>query len=242
MINEVGEIMRIHALINYSVADLGTINEWIQLRGHQVTTTNVFASVDFPDVADFDLLIILGGVMGAYEEDKHPWLKDEKQFILEAIHHDKAVLGICLGSQMIANVLGGEVFPHKHEEIGWWRVTFNEQVEQLKVFEGLKRELHLFQYHGDTFTLPDGSLRLASSEATENQAFIYKDRVVGLQFHPEFSEAKLQEIVALHGDKIQSGPYVQMPDEFLGRHEYLREAKEFLFKLLDNFEKIVKNS
>lgn len=234
--------MNIHALVNYSVADLGTILEWIEKKGHQVTTTNVYENTNFPDVVDFDMLIILGGMMGAYEEEEYPWLINEKQFILETIEANKAVLGICLGSQLIAEVLGGKVYPHQHEEIGWWPVTFFDKVDEYDIFQGLSKKLPFFQYHGDTFDLPNGAVKLAESEATKNQAYIYKDRVVGLQFHPEFSEGKIKKIVELFGKKISPGPYTQSPEEFLKEKENFTNAKKFLFRLLDNFEKIVKNS
>lgn len=234
--------MNIHALVNYSVADLGTILEWIEKKGHQVTTTNVYENTNFPDVVDFDMLIILGGMMGAYEEEEYPWLINEKQFIIETIEANKAVLGICLGSQLIAEVLGGKVYPHQHEEIGWWPVTFFDKVDEYDIFQGLSKKLPFFQYHSDTFDLPNGAVRLAESEATKNQAYIYKDRVVGLQFHPEFSEGKIKKIVELFGKKISPGPYTQSPEEFLKEKENFTNAKKFLFRLLDNFEKIVKNS
>lgn len=233
-------ILRVHALINYSVADLGMINEWIESKGHIVTATAVYRNEKFPDMDAFDLLIILGGVMGAYEEAEHPWLRNEKQFILEAIKCNKVILGICLGAQLIAEVLGGKVYPHKHHEIGWWPVHFTHEIKDIDLFNGVPKQLPLFQYHGDTFDLPDGAIRLASSEATKNQAFIYNDRILGLQFHPEFSEEKLQEIVHLHGDNIKPGPYTQLPEEFLGQSRNVEEAREFLFRLLDNLEQKVK--
>lgn len=231
-----GDHLRVHALINYSIADLGMINEWAESKGHTVTTTSVYENQNFPNMNEFDLLIILGGVMGAYEEEQNPWLLHEKQFILKAIECKKALLGICLGSQLIAEVLGGKVYPHIHKEIGWWPVRFFNEVENFSLFNGLPKELSLFQFHGDTFDLPEGATRLAESEATRNQAFIYSDRVVGLQFHPEFSEEKLQEIVQIHEDDIKPGPYTQLPETFLRQLEYVQEAKAFLFTLLDNFE------
>ncbi|MFA1820168.1 type 1 glutamine amidotransferase [Virgibacillus oceani] len=234
--------MRIHALINYSIADLGMINNWAVEKGHIVTTTEVYENNQFPNMDKFDLLIILGGIVGAYEEDEHPWLKDEKKFIREAIESNKAILGICLGSQLIAEVLGGKVYPHEQTVIGWWPIRFLKEVENIPLFSGLKRELTLFQYHGDTFQLPEKSqdiVRLAENDATKNQAYIFKDRVVGLQFHPEFSEEKLHEIVSLHGHEIHPGPYTQLAKDFLGQLDHLNEAKTFLFTLLDNFEKKV---
>lgn len=234
--------LRIHAFINYSIADLGMINEWTVNRGHTVTTTAVYETSELPGMDDFDLLIVLGGVMGAYEEEENPWLRLEKKFISEAIKNNKAILGICLGAQLIAEVLGGTVYPHSHQEIGWWSVHFLDKAKDYKLFEGLPQKLPFFQYHGDTFDLPESATRLAESEATRNQAFIYKENVVGLQFHPEFSDKKLKEIVLQHGDEIESGDYIQLPNEFLGMDSNVKGAKNFLFKLLDNFESKIKTS
>lgn len=231
------EEMRIHAFINYAVADLGSIEQWAKDRGHSISTTAVFEKETFPDIHSFDMLVILGGMMGAYEEDEYPWLFEEKQCIRQAIESKKIVLGICLGAQLIAEALGGKAYPHMHHEIGWWDVRFEEKVEQIPLFHHLPRKLKFFQYHGDTFDLPEGARWLAESDGCKNQVFLYGDRVLGLQFHPEFREQKLQEIVALHGDTITEGPYTQLPAQFLGKQENMHIAKQFLFQLLDNLEK-----
>ncbi|GAB3790739.1 type 1 glutamine amidotransferase [Virgibacillus kimchii] len=230
--------MRIHALINYSIADLGMIDDWAKENNYTITTTKVYESSNFPNLHEFDLLIVLGGVAGSYEEEKYPWLKNEKNFIKEAINRNKAILGICLGAQLIAEVLGGKVYPHTYNEIGWWPIRFYKEVEDVPLFSGLKRELYFFQYHGDVFELPEdvkGIVPLAENDATKNQAYVYKDRVVGLQFHPEFNEEKLEEIVSIFENEIRPGPYTQMPKDFLGQIECVEEARKFLYSLLDNF-------
>jgi GMP synthase-like glutamine amidotransferase len=234
--------MRIHALINYDVADLGSVMTWANNNKHQITTTAVYENANFPDVSQFDLLVILGGVMSAYDEENYPWLKKEKDFIKKAIDADKGVLGICLGAQMIAEALGGKAYPQGHLELGWWDVQFSEKINDIPAFKGLPTELKLFQYHEDTFQLPPGATHLAKSKGCENQAFIYGDRVIGLQFHPEFSEEKLEEIADLFGDEMESGPFSQVPDEFLGVKGNVLEATDFLYTLLDNLENIVINN
>lgn len=235
--------MRIHALINYSIVDLGTIQTWADNKGHTITTTNVYENQQFPDLDQFDLLIILGGLMSAYEEEKHPWIKMEKQFIKKAIDAGKGVLGVCLGAQMIADTIGSKTYPQGHLELGWWDVQFTESIKDIPVFKGLPTDLKLFQFHSDTYQLPPDATHLAKSKGCENQAFIYGDRVVGLQFHPEFTEAKIQEMVDLIEAEMADGPYAQHPEEFLGREDDLQKAQAFLFTLLDNLEKeIIKPS
>ena len=231
--------MKIHALINYYIADLGTIQEWATNNGHDVTTTHVYENVNFPKVEEFDMLIILGGVAGAYEEDKYPWLIHEKKFIKETIEAGKVVLGICLGAQLIAEVIGGRVYHQGYLEVGWWDVSFTKEVENIPLFKNLPRELPCFQYHQDTFELPDDAINVAKSEACKNQVFVYVDRVVGLQFHPEFTEEKLREIVDVHGHQMREDSYSQLPEDFLNKKENVQKAKTLLFTLLDNLEEKV---
>jgi len=228
--------LKIHALINYSIADLGTIEEWANDEGHTITTSNAYENDTYPELHDLDMLIILGGIMGAYEEDKFPWLISEKKFIKKAIEANKIVLGICLGAQLIADVLGGKALPHTHQEIGWWKVKFNSESQNTPIFKNLPKELEVFQFHGDTYELPNEAVCIAGNTACKNQAFIYKDRVVGLQFHPEFNEEKLQEIVSIHGDEVKPGGFVQLPEEFLGKTHYHKTVYRFLYSLLNNIE------
>lgn len=229
--------MRIHAFINYSVADLGTIEEWVNARNHTITWNNVYENSEFPALESFDMLIVLGGVMGAYEEEAYPWLVKEKHFIRNAIEANKFVFGICLGGQLIAEVLGGKVYPHQYQEIGWWDISFTDEVKKHPIFSNLPRQVTMFQFHGDTLELPEQATWLAKSDACQNQAFVYGDRVVGLQFHPEFNEEKLQEIVRIHGSEIEKGPFAQLPNQFLGKKERMKNAKKYLFRLLDNMER-----
>lgn len=231
--------MKIHALINDSFVDLGTIKGWAKKREHTITTTAVYRNENFPKVHDLDMLIILGGYMGAYEEEKYPWLKYEKAFIKKVIKSGKVVLGICLGAQIIAEVIGGKVFPHKHQEIGWWQVNFKKEIENIPFFKNLPQKIKVFQYHGDTYELPNEAICLAENKACKNQMFIYNDRVVGLQFHPEFNEKKLKEIASFYDEnKIKSGKFVQKPEEFLGKIQNHKATNKFLYKLLDNMEEI----
>lgn len=228
--------MRIHALINYPFAGLGMIKTWAEKKGHTITTTSVYDGDRFSDIKDFDMMVILGGPMGAYEEEDYPWLREEKQVIENAIKSDKFVLGICLGAQMIASVLGARVYPHTHKEIGWWRITFHEHVKDISLFRDLPKEVIAYEFHGDTFDLPDGSVSLGESEGCRNQGFLYGDRVLGLQFHPEMTEGTLQYIAENQSHEIVEDKFAQRPHQFLGKANYIEKVKKFLFSLLDNIE------
>lgn len=131
---------------------------------------------------DFRALFVLGGYMGAYEEDKYDFLAYEFKLMEEALKRGIPLIGICLGAQMLAKVLGARVYPgDRGKEIGWMQV---ERIEEHPYFSGFPKELKVFQWHGDTFDLPQGALRLFKSERYENQGFIY-GKALGLQFHLE---------------------------------------------------------
>jgi GMP synthase-like glutamine amidotransferase len=127
--------------------------------------------------------------MAVYEMDRTPYLKDEALFIKKAVHAHKHVLGVCLGAQMLAHVLGARVYPGGAKEIGWYDVTLTEEGMRDECMAGLAvdsgKTARVFQWHGDTFDLPQGAVRLASSALYPNQAFRYGDHVYALQFHIE---------------------------------------------------------
>jgi len=111
--------LRIHYLQHVSFEGLGSIAEWVTSNGHELTSTQFFINSYLPEPADIDWLIIMGGPMGVYDEDKYEWLTAEKQFIKKAIDAGKTVIGICLGAQLIAKVLGAKVYPNQKRAIGW---------------------------------------------------------------------------------------------------------------------------
>ena len=173
-------------------------------------------------VSDVDGLIVMGGPMGITDYDEFPWLAAEKAFIKELIEHNKPVLGICLGAQLIADVLGAEVRPAKNKEIGFYQCRASVPLAFLSPADLPKAgndrdgrstfpliEFMAFHWHGDTFDIPDGAVRLASSEATENQAFLYKDNVLALQFHLETTEENLLKLYKNASDEITDAPFIQ---------------------------------
>lgn len=229
--------MKIHYLQHDDLVQACTIEQWATEQGIILSNTQVHKGEAFPDTLDFDLLIILGGRMGAYEEDDYPWLVDEKLFIKRAIAKNKYVLGLCLGAQILADVLGGLVYPHVHKEIGWWPVHLSPQIEGT-LLQGLPETMYLFEFHGDTFTLPMGARLLASSEGCENQAFIYNDRVLAVQFHPEVSVKKTQVLAEAVGE-VQ-GPYSQPTTLYLNEQAYFEQSKQMMFTILCNFQEQIK--
>ena len=229
--------MKIHYLQHDDLVQACTIEQWAIEHGVTLTNTQVHKGGAFPDTADFDLLIVLGGRMGAYEEDVYPWLIEEKAFIKRAIAENKYVFGICLGAQIIAHVLGGFVYPHVHKEIGWWPVHFSPQIAGT-LLQGLSETIHLFEFHGDTFTLPEDVEPLAFSEGCKNQAFIYNDHVLAVQFHPEVSADIMKILAEAVGDV--EGPYSQPAVHYLNEQDYFKQSKDVMFTILCNFKEQIK--
>lgn len=147
----------------------------------------------FPSIKSISALIVMGGPMGVYEADRFPFLKRELAYIKKAIAAEKPVLGICLGSQLIAHALGARVYPNKRKEIGWYRVRLTPEGKKDSLFKGGPASPWVFQWHGDTFDLPPGARLLASSALCKNQAFRFGDNVYGLQYHLEVDEAMIRE-------------------------------------------------
>lgn len=227
--------LRVHYLQNDPLATLGFIEEWLIEQGYPKTCTRMFENERLPSMNDFDLLIILGGRMGAYEEIDFPWLAKEKGFIKAAIHEGKWILGICLGAQLTANVLGSNVYPHVSQEIGWWEIELEEAAKTSPLFNGIPKKFTIFEYHGDTFDLPKGATRLASNEGCRNQAFSYGERVIGLQFHPEFTENMIGEMKEKLGPQLSHGKYIQEQSNWVHQTSSIDGAKSILMTLLNNF-------
>lgn len=174
--------------------------------------------------------------MNIYEEEKFPWLAAEKRFIQSAIEGGKVVLGICLGAQLIADVLGGPVGRNAHKEIGWFPVRKTEAAARSRVCDLLPAELEAFHWHGDTFALPPGAVHVARSAACENQAFIYDERVIGLQFHLETTPESARLLAQHCADELVTGPFIQTAGAMLADPRRFARINEAMWKLLDRLQ------
>src|SRR4051812_4780881 len=169
---------RICSLEHAEAEGAGKIAEWAARRGHPLRVVRLDRGEALPDLAEFDMLVIMGGAMNVYQDRDYPWLPRERALVAEAIQAVKVVLGICLGAQMVADALGARVVQNPVKEIGWFPVR---KCASHELFAGFPEECTVFQWHGDTFGLPAAAVRIAESVACQNQAFAYGDHVVGLQ-------------------------------------------------------------
>jgi GMP synthase-like glutamine amidotransferase len=238
--------MKIHYLQHVPFEKLGSISTWITDKNYSLSSTRFYADDPLPTVNDFDWLIILGGPMNIYEEDQYPWLIAEKQLIKQAIEKDKIVLGICLGSQLIADALGSRVYLGEHKEIGWFPLKTTDAVQQSKVFEFLPSELTVFHWHGDTFDLPEKATHLAYSEGCANQAFLYGDKVLGLQFHLEVDQQGLRQMIENGASELVAGTYVQSSEKMLSENRYFATINVLMYHFLEmlscRYHRTVQNS
>lgn len=198
--------MRVHVLQHVPFEGLGSIETWLRQKNAKITYTRFFESDALPRLDAVDLVIALGGPMSVNDEHQLPWLRDEKRFVAEAIHAGKAVLGICLGAQLMANVLGARVYPGPEKEIGWFPVMAATQAPESFAFP---QSVAVFHWHGETFDLPAGAWHLASSAGCRHQAFQLGARAIGLQFHLETTPESADAIIANCRHELVPQRYIQ---------------------------------
>jgi len=231
--------MRIHILQHVWFEDEACIGDWSKQNGHTLTKTPLHLSEKLPPTDRFDFLVVLGGPMSVNDEGEYPWLPEEKDFIRQAIKQGKAVLGICLGAQLIANVLGARVFKNPHKEIGWHKVLLTEDADKSSVFSIFPKEFVAFHWHGETFDLPEGCTRIARSEACANQAFEYQERVIGLQFHLESSAHSIGQLIQNCSQDLVDGKYVQSADQILSGGERINFIQTLMGRFLSRQSALV---
>lgn len=233
--------MRIHCLQHLKNDTLGNIGAWIARKGYRLTKTLLYEDAFFPAPEEFDLLLIMGGTMSVYQEDEYLWLKPEKEFVRKTIAAGKPILGSCFGAQMIADVLGGKVTKNPDKEIGWHTVRAVEgkspgETRSSKLPSCMFPEFTGFMWHGDTFEIPAGAVKLFESEACPNQGFIYNGKVIGLQFHPEADRQWVRNLIRDSGHELVQGKYIQSEKEIYIQESFFESSRNLVFSLMDWFE------
>lgn len=213
----------------------GYLGEILQERGISYDMMNIEEQA-LPDPTSYAAIVTLGGSQHVYEENAH--FVEEKNMLRKVIAQDIPFLGICLGSQLLADVLGGQVRQHTMTEIGFFDIPLTEEGRRDPLYTGLPGYHKVFHWHEDTFDLPRGAVLLETNENTENQAFRYGRRAYGLQYHIEVTPAILDTwlddqdaIDALGGPEAYSS---------LARERHLLQALYYQHTLIlfENFLKI----
>jgi GMP synthase-like glutamine amidotransferase len=223
-------VMRIHSLEHQSSEGPGKIADWAAARGYSIARTALYADEPAPSLDAFDLLVVMGGGMNIYQHRDYPWLVKEKEFLRLAIEAGKPILGVCLGAQLLADVLGGKVYQNPEKEIGWFPVEITDRRAPFSAFPARMNVMH---WHGDTFDLPAGARVVAESAGCPRQAFVFGDRVVGLQFHLEMGAVHVADLANVSMEELVPARYVQSPEQLMQTPADLAASHDALFTLLD---------
>ncbi len=232
--------LRIHYFQHEPYEGPGCIEDWTKKEGHLLSCTQFFEGQAPPDLADIDMLVIMGGSMGIYDEKDHPWLTHEKRSIKEVVKANKPVIGICLGAQLLADALGAKVNHGKYKEIGWLPVRKTEAGKATPLLHDMPDQLTVFHWHGDQFDIPEGCRSLAESDGCSNQLFLFGDRVIGIQFHFEATAATIGSMLSDAGEELEdTGIYVRTKSETLSGLHFAGQNNEIMFTLLDKLSLLI---
>ena len=226
--------MRIHYLKHVSFEGLGSMEDMFVSRGCSLSRTCMYEDQSLPSIHDIDALVVMGGPMGVGDDDEYPWLTLEKEFIESVIKLDVPVLGVCLGAQLIANVLGAKVSKNVNEEIGWFPVKRTKGLEDERV-EDLPVSFDALHWHRDTFDIPQGASNFITSEACANQGFAYGDSTLALQFHLEMLPSHVQTIYQECGKPEKTGKYIHGLEKMLAPADNFQQARMILEEFLEAF-------
>jgi GMP synthase (glutamine-hydrolysing) len=230
--------MHIHYLQHVPFEGLGSMESWFRERNHGVSATHLYRGETPPGLDQFDWLVVMGGPMGVGDEQQYPWLTEEKHFIRKAIETGKIVLGVCLGAQLIANVLGAPVTRNRHREIGWFPLSVTQEALNNPIGKILSGDSEVFHWHGDTFAIPTGAISLASSTACANQGFVYARKVVGFQFHLETTETSARDLINYCSDELDGSEYVQSAQQMLEKPFRFTLINQLMGEILAAMEKM----
>ena len=208
------------------------IENWCRQTGNEYKVYRLFLGEALPKAERTDFLVILGGPMSVLDE--LPWLEEERQLIRVLISQGKPVFGVCLGGQQIAKTLGADIFQGEYREAGWLPIWTMKS----ETLGELPEELVVFHWHGEQFGLPEGAERLFTSEVCPNQGFIYKENVIGLQFHCESTKESIESILQNDAAFLDGTAYTQTSAE-IRNYPIPASNRKLLYRLLDRLKATV---
>ena len=226
--------MKIELLTHVSFEGPGLIESWADAHQHSLRPVGLYRGEALMPLSEIDLLIIMGGPMSVTQEARYPWLRTEKAHLREALDAGVPALGVCLGAQLLAEALGATVTRNPEREIGWFPVDRAVSGDPATLHDAFPSRLDVFHWHGETFSLPDGARHLARSPACENQAFVFNERVVALQFHLEMMPSHIQKIIDNGVEDLENpGPWVQDAHAMM-QTPFPPPNRDTLFRILDH--------
>jgi len=229
----VSTAMNIRCLMHVPFEGPGVIADWAGDRGHTMEYTRMYEDSALPDHRDVDMLVVMGGPMNVFDFHVHPWMEEEIGWVGSCIRRGIPVMGTCLGAQIIAAALESEVRPGPYKEIGWFDLNYLPCLGDYKICKELPPAVKVFHWHGDTFDIPEGAVRIASSKAFANQGFIYEGHVVALQFHLEVTPESVRSLVENCADELTEGPYIQQAGEILSEKRYFTTNQQLMYRFMD---------
>ncbi len=233
--------MKVIIIKHIDIEGPGTIGDFLDVNDIPYQIINVFDGQPLPtSLSGISAVIVLGGPMNVYEEDKYPFLKQEDAFLKKVIIEEVPTVGFCLGAQLIAKAKGAIVKKAPQKEIGWFKITLGANSPSDLLFRGFWEEVDVFQWHGDTFEIPSEAVKLASSELCSNQAFRIGSNIYGLQFHVEVTDEMIYQWIDAYRNEVDSLKGIVDPDQIISdtkakSEDYKAQAKQFctnFFKLI----------
>lgn len=227
--------MKVKVLQHVEFEGLGLMSKYFKYHSDDVEYIKLYDGDLIPELKEFDVLVIMGGPMGVFDNDKYSFLSQEKILIAQAIDAGKKVFGVCLGAQLIAHVLGANVYKNKNKEIGWFDIEVSEDCLNTIYGAVFEKPFAVFHWHSDTFDLPRNAIRLAKSEACQNQAFMLGSNVLALQFHLEMSNETIDRLFENCYNEIDESEYVQSKAEVDSLSRNVSKCGLKMYSLLDTF-------
>lgn len=225
---------------NVSIEGPGTIGEFFKNTKWQVETIELRKSDGLPvDLEHIEAVIILGGPMNVYEEVEFPFLKDEDLFLKQAIEEEVPILGVCLGAQLLAKACGSKVRRSEKEEIGWDRVSLTKNGKRDPLFRGMGEELDVFQWHQDTFEIPEKAALLATSNNCKNQAFRFGKNAYGLQFHIEVTDKEIEDWSDEYEDNSELSSQLKAQKMLIDYYRMKERFNEQAYMIYLNFCRVI---